>query len=183
MLMHNKKKTELSSQKNSCSLEIIQWGRNSMPRGSRRPDSLPWFFPDKACHQSIYRTLKWSWELVFSHLNRRELQTNRRINMMLFPAPLSHSFLSFHSFQPNVRVPAYLSGVNPDLTPNVVGARETGKTRGAGGFVIALQGLDWNQGLCAPPREGMGDNKCSIQAVNWFHLCPKSRFPTMNWNN
>lgn len=58
---------------------------------------------------------------------------------------------------------AYLSGVNPDVTPNVVGARETGKTRGTGGFVIALQGLDWNQGLCAPPKEGMG-----IQAVKNF---------------
>lgn len=73
--------------------------------------------PDKALHQSVCHTLKLIWEFVFSCLNRREHESNRRMKTRLLLASPSCSFISFHSFQPNVRVTAYLSGVNPDLTP------------------------------------------------------------------
>lgn len=156
--------------KNTSSHDIIQWKKHG-PRYmlSRLPALM--LFLIRPLHQSILLHPKMNLGICLFTLKPMELQSDGRSKTRLLLASPSRSFLSFHSFQPNVRVTAYLSGVNPDLTPNVVvGARETGKTRDAGGFVIALQGLDWNHGLCAPPKEGMGNNKLSIHAVSWFHL-------------
>lgn len=88
------------------------------------------------------------------------LRADRRVNTPRCSLPLSLTpFLSrsFLPFIPLIPVQRTCGGVPlevyPELTPSVVGARGTGKTRVAGGLVIAPRaGLE--PGLCALPQKG-----------------------------
>lgn len=112
-----------------------------------------------------------------SSRSRHVLRADRRVNTLRCSLPLSlclclslaPSFLSFLSFQSNVRVLVCLSRFIQSSHPASLVLGKQVKPEAREDSSLLREGRTGTRPLC-PTTEGMGDTKCDVQVDIWFHL-------------